>query len=58
MADLYDNITMPPNLIDAHKKLDTAVMKLYEFSKDMSEQEIVLSLVEMYEKRLREIDEG
>lgn len=32
LADLYDPLTMPPELIKAHQKLDAAVDKAYEVS--------------------------
>jgi hypothetical protein len=49
LADIY-GLTMPPNLFKAHHALDKAVMKLYGFPKDISEPEIVASLMEMYQK--------
>jgi hypothetical protein len=48
LADLYDPLSMPPDLLKAHKALDKAVMKLYGFTKDVSEPEIVARLMEMY----------
>ncbi|MCL2020519.1 MAG: class I SAM-dependent DNA methyltransferase [Betaproteobacteria bacterium] len=50
LADLYDPLTMPPNLLKAHNNLDRAVMKLYGFAKDMTEAEIVAALMERYKK--------
>ncbi|MCL1894781.1 MAG: hypothetical protein FWG02_11240 [Holophagaceae bacterium] len=50
LADLYDPLTMPPDLRKAHNTLDKAVMKLYGFDKDMSEPEIVAELMEMYQR--------
>lgn len=50
LADLYDPLAMPPELLKAHKELDKAVMKLYGFGKDMSEAEIVARLMEKYQK--------
>jgi hypothetical protein len=50
LADLYDQHSMPPELLKAHKALDKAVMKLYGFTKDMSEPDIVARLMEMYQK--------
>jgi len=32
LADLYDPLTMPPELLNAHRNLDRAVMKLYGFT--------------------------
>ncbi|MDR0324587.1 MAG: methylase [Oscillospiraceae bacterium] len=49
LADLYDPLTMPPELLKAHRELDRAVMKLYGFSvKDTSEAECVARLMERY----------
>ena len=50
LADLYDPLTMPPELLKAHQNLDRAVMKLYGFKKDASESDIVAKLMEMYQK--------
>jgi len=49
LADLYDPLTMPPELLKAHKALDSAVMKLYGFSTNMTEAEIVARLMERYQ---------
>jgi len=45
LADLYDPLAMPPELLKAHRELDKAVMKLYGFGKDISEAEIVAELM-------------
>jgi len=50
LADLYDPLTMPPELLKAHKELDRAVMKLYGFPKDAAEPAIVAALMERYQK--------
>ena len=50
LADLYDPLTMPPELLKAHRLLDTAVMKLYGFSKDLTEPAIVAKLMERYQQ--------
>jgi len=49
LADLYDPLTMPPELLKAHRELDRAVMKLYGFSKDATEANIVAALMERYQ---------
>ena len=50
LADLYDPLTMPPELLKAHQNLDRAVMKLYGFSvKDMDEAACVAALMERYQ---------
>ena len=51
LADLYDPLTMPPELRKAHQQNDRAVMQAYGFSiKDMSEADCVAALMEMYQK--------
>ena len=50
LADLYDPLTMPPELLKAHQNLDRAVLKLYGFNKDVSESVIVAALMKMYQK--------
>jgi len=49
LADLYDPLTMPPELLKAHQTLDRAVMKLYGFkNKGIMEADIVAALMERY----------
>jgi hypothetical protein len=49
LADLYDPLTMPPELLKAHQNLDRAVMKLYGFSVGKTtEADCVAALMEMY----------
>jgi hypothetical protein len=50
LADLYDPLTMSPNLLKAHEKLDRVVMKLYGFAKDAAEHAIVAELMGLYSK--------
>jgi len=50
LADLYDPLTMPPELLKAHQSLDRAVMRLYGFDvKGTSEAACVAMLMERYE---------
>jgi hypothetical protein len=49
LADLYDPLTMPPELLKAHRELDKAVMKLYGFGKDIKETDIVAELMKRYQ---------
>ncbi len=49
LADLYDEVTMPPELRKAHQENDKAVMEAYGFNPRMSEPEIVAELFNMYE---------
>ena len=48
-AALYDPLTMPPELLKAHKLNDDAVLEVYGFSKGAGEEEIVTELMKMYE---------
>ncbi len=50
LADLYDPLTMPPELQKAHRENDKAVMKAYGFSTSMSEADCVAELMKMYQK--------
>jgi hypothetical protein len=50
LADLYDQRTMPKELLKAHQNLDRAVMKLYGFNKKQTETDIVAALMKMYQK--------
>lgn len=48
LADLYDELTMPIELRKAHQANDKAVMEAYGFDKNLSEEEIVAKLFDMY----------
>ena len=49
LADLYDEITMPPELRKAHRENDRAVMRAYGFDvKTMTESMCVSELMKMY----------
>lgn len=51
LADLYDEVAMPPELRKAHQENDRAVMQTYGFSiKDMTESKCVAELMKMYQK--------
>ena len=49
LADLYNPLTMPPELRKAHTKNDIAVMQAYGFSTKMSEADCVAALMKMYQ---------
>ena len=49
LADLYDEVTMPPELRKAHQENDRAVMAAYGFSIKMTESECVAELFKMYQ---------
>lgn len=48
LADLYDPVTMPPELRKAHRENDHAVMAAYGFDITMNESEIVAQLFSLY----------
>lgn len=51
LADLYDEVTMPPELRKAHQLNDKAVMEAYGFwGKVKTESECVAELMKMYQK--------
>ena len=50
LADLYDEVTMPPELRRAHQENDRAVMAAYGFSTKMTESECVAQLFKLYQQ--------
>ncbi len=51
LADLYDELTMPPELRKAHQANDRAVMEAYAFDwRNMTESECVAELMKMYQE--------
>lgn len=55
LADLYDEIAMPPELRKAHQANDRAVMQAYGFDvKTMTESTCVAELMKMYQKLTKE----
>lgn len=55
LADLYDELTMPPELRKAHQANDRAVMEAYGLSvKGTTESDAVAHLFKMYEKLTKE----
>jgi len=51
LADLYDELTMPPELRKAHQQNDKAVMQAYGFWGELnSESECVAELMKMYQE--------
>ncbi len=53
LADLYDEVTMPPELRKAHQDNDKTVMGAYGFSLKMSESECVAELFKMYQELVK-----
>lgn len=55
LADLYDEVTMPPELRRAHQQNDKAVMQAYGFSvRDTTESKCVAELMKLY-KQMTEV---
>lgn len=50
LADLYNDISMPPELRKAHQANDLAVMQAYGFDRKITESECVTELMKMYQK--------
>ena len=54
LADLYNELTMPPQLRKAHQENDKAVMEAYGFDwRNMTESECVAELMKMYDELIR-----
>lgn len=55
LADLYDEVAMPPELRRAHQLNDKAVMQAYGFPiKDFTESDCVAALMKMYQELTQE----
>ena len=50
LADLYDPVTMPPELLKAHRDNDRAVMAAYGLPTTLSESDIVAHLFDLYSR--------
>lgn len=50
LADIYDELTMTPELRKAHQQNDLAVMSAYGFDKKITESECVAELMKLYQK--------
>ena len=51
-ADLYDPLIMPKDLRRAHEANDRAVMEAYDFPKNMTEEQMQLALMNMYQSQI------
>lgn len=54
LADLYDELTMPPQLRTAHRQNDRAVMQAYGFPSQMTESECAAELMKLYQNLTQE----
>lgn len=52
LSDLYDPLTMPPELLKAHIINNKAVMDAYGFSTKMTEADCVAELMQLYQKMI------
>lgn len=48
LADLYDPLAMPADLVKAHRKLDAVVLGLYGLKSSSSDAEVLAVLFEWY----------
>ena len=48
LANLYDTVLMPKELLQAHRANDAAVMRAYGFSLSMTEEDCVAALMKLY----------
>ena len=53
LADLYDPLTMPPDLRAAHEANDRAVLAAYGLKPDTPEPEIVAHLFKLYAEKTK-----
>lgn len=54
LADLYDPITMPPELLKAHRDNDRAVISAYNLPTTMTESEVVSHLFTLYNSLIKQ----
>lgn len=54
LADLYNPLTMPAELLNSHAANNKAVMEAYGFSLKMSEEDCVAELMKLYQKMILE----
>lgn len=52
-AELYDDLLMPTELRKAHRANDEMVYSAYDFKKDITEDEIVANLMEIYQQLVK-----
>jgi hypothetical protein len=56
LADLYDDLTMPPELRKAHQENDKAVMRAYGFPiKGFTESDCVAELMKLYQEKIAQL---
>ena len=55
LADLYDQLTMPPELLKAHRDNDRAVMAAYSLPSTLPESDIVAHLFALYNQLINQL---
>jgi hypothetical protein len=58
LADLYDPMSMPPDLVKAHHDLDTAVLKAYGLKPTPTDAEVLSELFGRYAELTRGLLDG
>lgn len=58
LAQMYDEATMPGDLLTAHQLNDRAVLEAYGLSADATEMEIVAELMQRYQELTKEGEEN
>jgi hypothetical protein len=58
LADLYDPMSMPPDLVKAHHDLDAAVMKAYGLKPTSTDAEVLSELIRRYAELTRGLLDG
>ena len=58
LADLYDEVSMPPDLRQAHNENDAAVMDAYGYPSNFTEEQMVADLFLRYQAMLTNIPES
>ena len=53
LADLYDELTIPIELRNAHRKNNKAIMRAFGFDLKMTEKECVAKLLNLYDHTLK-----
>ena len=56
LADLYDLLTMPPDLVKAHHELDAAVDAAYSKKKFSGDSDRVAFLFELYQQLISPLE--
>ena len=58
LADLYDPLTMPPELVKAHARLDALVDRAYGLSPSCTDAERVAHLFALYAEKVEKLKSG